>query len=349
MHKRNLLLSLLIIAGLMSSGIYLGDYMESHDINESQLIQPLPEEKWWDIDTAEKIRGESYGFLNGIDDDEKFLLLLKQAFMGDKNALLQVAITRLEDDEVVSRPDFYGEGSESRVSQFIKKYRKQLVTDDGILLTEPTLLKNDPWAMIKQMADSGHPESSFHYLLRRIIDSIIYRKLTDEERQTGLHLLENLVGTKRYSRLAHHISGDFILFDNGEGTYYGTVADPSRLKSIKERRKGLTEAEEAKAIEMYQVCAMDGELACATHLAEAYAYGIGVEKDRVQAYAWARVVNFVHYPFLEEARGDQTSILASMNKLALAAIKEGDEHLSAAQKLAAQKIANQLIDQISFS
>ena len=349
MHKRNLLLSLLVITGLILSGIYLVNDRESHDVNESQLIQPLPEEQWWDIKTARKIKDESYAFLGGVTHNEKFLLLLKQAFMGDKNALLQVAIIRLEDQDVIDRPDFYGEGSESQVSQFIKKYRKQLVTDEGIPLTEPTLLKNDPWAMIKQMADSGHPESSFHYLWRRIISSIMYRKLTDEERQLGFNYLNNLLDVKRYRRLAHQTYGDFILFDNARGTYYGTVVDPSRLKSVKERRKGLTEAEEAKAIEMYQVCAMDGELACATHLAEAYAYGIGVEKDWVQAYAWARVVNFVHYPFLEEARGDQTSIIASMNKLALAVIKEGDEHLSAAQKLAAQKIANQLIDQISFS
>jgi len=351
-HKRNLSLSLLVITGLTLSGIYLGNDRESHDIHELQLIQPLPEEQWWNIDTAEKIRDESYGFLNGID-EEKFLLLLKQAFMGDKNALLQVAITRLEDQEVIDRPDFYGEGSKSRVSQFIKKYRKQLVTDEGIPLTEPTLLKNDPWAMIKQMADSGHPASSDYFLTKKISNKMSGTPLTDEERQTGLHLLKNLIEIKDSSRWSSQKYGDFILFDDGRGIYYGTVEDPSRLKSVKERRKGLTEAEEAKAIEMYQVCAARGELACTTHLAEAYAYGIGIEQDWVQAYAWARVINFVHYPYLEEAtkQDDNRRIktISSMNKLALAVIKEGDEHLSAAQKLAAQKIANQLIDQISFS
>lgn len=355
MKKHRLLISLLLIF-LCGSGIYWGMNMEStsnHMTEEWFLTHQLAEDKQWDIDTAQKIREQSYAFLGGVTDDEKFLLLLKQAFIGDKNALLQLAITRLEDNEVISRPDFYSEGSQSQVDMFIKKYQQQLVTDDDISLTEPSLLRKDPWAMITQMADSGHPASSLYYFYEKVVGNGSGWPLTDEKRNAGLGYLNNLLGVKRYQRFAHRKTGDFILFDDGESIYYGTTETPSRLKALSDRREGLTQAEESKAIEMYRVCAMQGELSCATHLTEAYADGIGVERNWLQAYAWARVVNFAHYPFLVEVTkkndSHQMEVFSSMNQRALAVIKLADEQLTASEKLAGQKMANKLIDEISFS
>ena len=346
--KRRFLLTNLLLIIFCISAFYLGMTMKNTSdstADEWFLVQQRSEYKQWDIDKAEKIRKESYAFLGGVTHNEKFLLLLKQAFMGDKNALLQVAIIRLEDKEVTSDPDFYGEGSKSQVDIFINRYHKQLVSDNGIVLEEPSLLRKAPWAMIKYMADSGHPASSDYFLSHQVISPANGLPLTNEARQMGLHYLENLLEIKEYDSWARQKYSDFILFDNGRRIDY----NKGHLRSLNERLGEINSTDLSKAIEMNKDCAMQGDLSCAIYLAEAYAEGVGIEQDWVQAYAWARVVNFVHYPYLEEARGDQTSIIASMNKLALAVIKEGDEHLSAAQKLAAQKIANQLIDQISFS
>lgn len=252
----------------------------------------LPQEQLWSIEYAEEMRRKA--FYTGIPaylDKGALLELIKRAWQWDKNAMIQYAIILQSERE--TKPE-----KGRTLNDFIIKYREEIVDDKGRLLNEPTVLRIPFWQLMKRLADLKYP-----YPANRIASSMMGGMGEDNEGnfipydrveadKLSTYIKYSIDGGYRYQEFL----ADTILYRTGFPSRDG---DFNQYFKLSDHLPNLSEDELTEAFDNYKICGLHGSSYCITRLSEGYFYGIGVQKDLVQAYVWAELSNVGYAKYLE--------------------------------------------------
>ena len=256
----------------------------------------LPQDQLWSIEYAEEMQRKAFyiGIPKSLD-KAALLELIKHAWQWDKNAMIQYA--RIVQNEREVRP-----GKGESLDEFIIRYRSEIVDAQGRLLNEPPVLRLPFWTFMQKLGDLGYPYPAGYLATRMMGES-------GKDKDGNLIPYNANAANKMLTYMRYSIAGgyreqeflaDTILFRTG----YGSKDDDFNVyHRLPEHAPDLSSEELSEAMNAYKLCAEHGSSYCMTRLAEGYFYGIGLEKDSVQAYVWAELSNQGYAQYLTSIQG----------------------------------------------
>ena len=267
-------------------------FMNNDPIHKSTL----PQNQLWSIEYAEEMQRKAFniGIPSSLD-KAALLELIKHAWQWDKNAMIQYA--RIVQNEREVRP-----GKGESLDEFIIRYRSEIVDAQGRLLNEPPVLRLPFWQFMEKLAELGYPHPARRLASRGMGGEgedtkgnfIPYNASFTNKMLTYIRCgLEG--GYRNYKYFA-----DMMLFRTG---YPSKDRHFNAYHRLPEHAPDLSSEELSEAMDAYKLCAEHGSSYCMTRLAEGYFYGIGVEKDLMQAYIWAELSNQGYAQYLASIQG----------------------------------------------
>ena len=274
-------------------------FVDAKNITMDYTIYPstIPESQLLRIEEAEKLYHQAFhdGF-NGVLSPKALVELIKHAWQWDKNAMFYYY-------DILRKHELYdkeAEGGEVTMSftEFMKKYRDQLVDNNGNPLIEPVVFKDEDMEIYlrKKFADLKYPKfayESWHYCSDILSDNVVWQPCSDEQLEENIKYLNYALegGYHCYENLTAH-----MLFQQG---FHYKDSDHEKINKLTEYRKSLTPEDLKLAIDYAEIMAEHSSIIGILRVTEAYLYGLGREQDPVKAYAWSLLSDYARQKLIE--------------------------------------------------
>ncbi|OTQ58562.1 sel1 repeat family protein, partial [Gilliamella sp. A7] len=293
--KLKILLAISIIMAIGSYFLYFHHlfkqdrdfgFVDTENITMDYTIYPstIPENQLLRIKEAEKLYHQAFDdqIFYTVRDPDKLVKFIKHAWQWDKNAMPYYY-------DLLHWHDFYDENKEEGMmsfTEFMKKYRHQLVDNTGKPLVEPVVFKKPDMNIYlrNKFADLKYPkfayEKGWEFSPCTGNNNEEYLPCTDEQLKESIkyftYALED--GYHCYEHLTAR-----MLFQEG---YHYKDNDFKKINKLTEYRKSLTPEDLKQAIDYTEIMAEHSSIIGILRVTEAYLYGLGREQDLVKAYAW---------------------------------------------------------------
>ena len=258
----------------------------------------IPENQLLRIEEAEKLYRGAFNdqvFYAVVDPDD-LVKFIKHAWQWDKNAMPYYY-------NLLNRHNFYNEYAKEEgmmsFTEFMKKYRDQLVDSTGKPLVEPVVFKNPDMDIYlwDKFADLKYPKFAFQkgwkFSPCESDNNEKYLPCSDEQ-------LEESIKYFNYAMEGgYHCYEDLIarmLFQQG---YHYKDKEFKKISKLTEYRKSLTPEDLKLAIDYAEIMAEHSSIIGILRVTEAYLYGLGREQDPVKAYAWSLLSDYAKQKIIE--------------------------------------------------
>ncbi|WP_267348775.1 hypothetical protein [Gilliamella sp. B2969] len=275
-------------------------FVESKNLIMDFTIYPstIPENELLRIDEAKKLYESAFddSIFYGVVNPDQLIKFLKHAWQWDKNAM-PYYYSLLSWQKHFD--DGYKEDGMISFTEFMRKYRDQLVDSAGKPLVEPAVFKNSQiqWYLWDKFADLKYPY--FAYKNGYIIGTCGYdeqgmaRPCPDEQLEKSIEYFNYAIdgGYHCYEYLIAR-----MLFQHGR-QYKDQKYE--QLTKLTEYRKALKSDDLKLAIDYAQLMAEHSSMIGILRMTEAYFYGLGREQDLVKAYAWSLLSDYAKQKIIE--------------------------------------------------
>ncbi|MFQ1005878.1 hypothetical protein [Gilliamella sp. CG22] len=278
----------------------------NHELNQPEnlimdfTIYPstIPENQLLRIHEAKKLYESAFDdqVFHAVVSPDNLVKFLKHVWQWDKNAMPYYY--SLLNWHKFFDEDYKEEGMIS-FTEFMDKYRDQLVDNTGKPLVEPEVFKSSQikWYLMDRFADLKYPYFAFKKgwqmgfcgydeqgMARpcpdeRLEKSIEYFNYAIEG---GYHCYENLIGSMLFQQGRHYKDQKY-----------------KQLNKLTEYRRALKSDDLKQAIDYAQLMAEHSSIIGILRMTEAYLYGLGREQDPVKAYAWSRLSDYAKQKIIE--------------------------------------------------
>ena len=258
----------------------------------------IPENQLLRIEEAEKLYRRAFydGLYYAVGDPNELVKLIKHAWQWDKNAMPYYY-------DLLSWHVFYNENDNKKgkmsFTEFMKKYRDQLVDNSGKPLVEPVVFKNRGMKsyLWNKFADLKYPkfanQKGWKFSPCKGNNNGEYLPCTDEQLKEsikyftyalegGYHCYEDLTARMLFQQGDHYKDKDF-----------------KKINKLTEYRKSLTPEDLKLAIDYTEIMAQHSSIIGILRVTEANLYGLGREQDLVKAYAWTLLNDYAKQKIIE--------------------------------------------------
>ena len=258
----------------------------------------IPENQLLRIEEAEKLYRRAFydGLYYAVGDPNELVKLIKHAWQWDKNAMPYYY-------DLLSLHDFYDENDREdgyiSFTEFMEKYRDQLVDNTGKPLVEPVVFKNPDMDIYlwNKFADLKYPKFAYQkgwkFSPCKGGNNGEYLPCTDEQLKEsikyftyalegGYHCYEDLTARMLFQQGDHYKDKDF-----------------KKINKLTEYRKSLTPEDLKLAIDYTEIMAEHSSIIGILRVTEANLYGLGREQDLVKAYAWTLLNDYAKQKIIE--------------------------------------------------
>ena len=274
-------------------------FVDAKNITMDYTIYPstIPESQLLRIEEAEKLYHRAFdsGKYYGVRDPDALVELIKHAWQWDKNAMSYYY-------DILRWHDLYDENRKQEgmmsFTEFMKKYRDQLIDNTGKPLIEPVVFKDEDMEIYlrKKFADLKYPKfayESWHDCSDILSDHVVWQPCSDEQLEKNIKYLNYALegGYHCYENLTAH-----MLFQQG---FHYKDSDHEKINKLTEYRKSLTLENLKLAIDYAEIMAEHSSIIGILRVTEAYLYGLGREQDPVKAYAWSLLNDYARQKLIE--------------------------------------------------
>ena len=311
--RKKLAIFVIILGFIIGIGlIYLSSdnsKKRNHELNQPEnlimdfTIYPssIPENQLLRIHEAKKLYESAFDdqVFHAVVSPDNLVKFLKHAWQWDKNAMpyyYSLLTWQKHFDE-----DYKEEGMIS-FTEFMDKYRDQLVDNTGKPLVEPEVFKSSKiqWYLWDKFADLKYPyfayQKAINYAPRWFDEQGMTQPSTDEQLEKsieylnyaiegGYHCYENLIARMLFQQGRHYKDQKY-----------------KQLNKLTEYRRALKSDDLKQAIDYAQLMAEHSSIIGILRMTEAYLYGLGREQDPVKAYAWSRLSDYAKQKIIEIGR-----------------------------------------------
>ena len=258
----------------------------------------IPENQLLRIEEAEKLYRGAFNdqvFYAVVDPDD-LVKFIKHAWQWDKNAMPYYY-------NLLNRHNFYNEYAKEEgmmsFTEFMKKYRDQLVDNTGKPLVEPVVFKNPDMDIYlwDKFADLKYPKFAFQkgwkFSPCESDNNEKYLPCSDEQLEESIKYFNYAMegGYHCYEDLTAR-----MLFQQG---YHYKDKEFKKINKLTEYRKSLTPEDLKLAIDYAEIMAEHSSIIGILRVTEAYLYGLGREQDPVKAYAWSLLSDYAKQKIIE--------------------------------------------------
>ncbi|MCX8712548.1 MULTISPECIES: hypothetical protein [unclassified Gilliamella] len=275
-------------------------FVESENLIRDFTIYPstIPENELLRIDEAKKLYESAFddSIFYGVVNPDQLIKFLKHAWQWDKNAM-PYYYSLLSWQKHFD--DGYKEDGMISFTEFMRKYRDQLVDSAGKPLVEPDVFKSEQMRQYlwDKFADLKYPY--FAYKKGWGMGFCWYdeqgmaRPCPDEQLEKSIEYLNYAIdgGYHCYEYLIAR-----MLFQQGD--HYQDEKYKQIIK-LTEYRKALKSDDLKQAIDYAQLMAEHSSMIGILRMTEAYFYGLGREQDPVKAYAWSLLSDYAKQKITE--------------------------------------------------
>lgn len=271
--------------------------IQQDNITMDYTIYPstIPENQLLRIEEAERLYRRAFDnqVYYAVGDPDELVKLIKHAWQWDKNAMPYYYDLLLWHDVYDKK-----EGNMS-FTEFMKKYRDQLVDNSGKPLVEPVVFKDRKMLsyLWDKFADLKYPKFAYQKGWRfspckggnneeyipcsdeQLEESIKYSNYALEG---GYHCYEDLTARMLFQQGAHYKDKEF-----------------KKINKLTEYRKSLISERLKLAIDYAEIMAEHSSIIGILRVTEAYLYGLGREQDPVKAYAWSLLSDYAKQKIIE--------------------------------------------------
>jgi hypothetical protein len=301
-----LVIGLCVIIGIVH--FYCGnslnlDYnpIQSENITMDYTIYPsaIPENELLRIDEAKKLYRYAFDdqVFHGVVDPDSLVKFIKHAWQWDKNAMPYYY-------DLLTYQELYNDDEKEEgmmsFTEFMRKYRDQLVDNAGNPLVEPKVFRSikmrgylwDKFADLKypyfayrkswRYSPCGYNEKGMAYPCPddKLEKSIKYLNYALEG---GYHCYEDLIARMLFQQGDHY-----------KDEHY------KKINKLTEYRKSLKSEDLKLSINYAQLMAEHSSIIGILRVTEAYLYGLGREHDFVKAYAWSLLSDYAKQKIEEQ-------------------------------------------------
>ena len=275
-------------------------FVETENITMDYTIYPstIPENQLLRIEEAERLYRRAFDnqVYYAVGDPNELVKLIKHAWQWDKNAMPYYYDLLLWHDEYDENDKKEGKMS---FTEFMKKYRDQLVDNSGKPLVEPVVFKNRGMKsyLWNKFADLKYPKFAYQkgwkFSPCKGNNNGEYLPCTDEQLKEsikyftyalegGYHCYEHLTARMLFQQGDHYKDKDF-----------------KKINKLTEYRKSLTPEDLKLAIDYTEIMAEHSSIIGILRVTEANLYGLGREQDLVKAYAWTLLSDYAKQKIIE--------------------------------------------------
>ena len=258
----------------------------------------IPENQLLRIEEAEKLYRGAFNdqvFYAVVDPDD-LVKFIKHAWQWDKNAMPYYY-------DLIVWQKYYDDNKKEKgmisFSEFMKKYRDQLVDNTGKPLVEPVVFKDRKMLsyLWDKFADLKYPKFAYQKGWRfspcKGGNNEEYIPCSDEQLEKsikyfnyalegGYHCYEDLTARMLFQQGAHYKDKEF-----------------KKINKLTEYRKSLIPERLKLAIDYAEIMAEHSSIIGILRVTEAYLYGLGREQDPVKAYAWSLLSDYAKQKIIE--------------------------------------------------
>lgn len=252
--------------------------------NYTLKLAMLPQEELWTIEHSRKMMDKAITPEHpSIDDEQAMLQLIIHAWQWDKNAMIRYVDIQFE---------IHGDPI---LDDFIEKHCHLIVDKHGQQLKKPEILDLDYDHFIPLFADQHYP------LAAKFATWLIFGKTG---RTDTLHNPLTTTDRKKiiaYTRDAikggmrdHLYLASVFLFENG---HLYRDSDFTQIHTLKDIIPSASQDELKASLDAYKISALHGSLYAQVKMSEFYYYGVGINQDIEQAWAWSLIAsdNFIKF------------------------------------------------------
>ena len=275
-------------------------FVDTENITMDYTIYPstIPENQLLRIEEAKELYRRAFDnqLYYAVRDPDELVKLIKHAWQWDKNAMPYYY-------DLLLWHDVYDENEKEEgmmsFTEFMKKYRNQLVDSTGKPLVEPVVFKDRKMLsyLWDKFADLKYPKFAYHKGWKlspcgydnngeRLLCSDEYLeesiKYLNYALEGGYHCYEDLTARMLFQQGSHYKDKEF-----------------KKINKLTEYRKSLTPEDLKLAIDYAEIMAEHSSIIGILRVTEAYLYGLGREQDPVKAYAWSLLSDYAKQKIIE--------------------------------------------------
>ena len=275
-------------------------FVDTENITMDYTIYPstIPENQLLRIKEAKELYSRAFDnqVFYTVEVPDELVKLIKHAWQWDKNAMPYYY-------DLLHWHDLYDENVREdgyiSFTEFMKKYRDQLVDNTGKPLVEPVVFKNPDMNIYlwNKFADLKYPKFAYEkggkFSPCKGNNNGEYLPCTDEQLKEsikyynyalegGYHCYEHLTARMLFQQGDHYKNNDF-----------------EKINKLTEYRKSLTPEDLKLAIDYTEIMAEHSSIIGILRVTEAYLYGLGREQDLVKAYAWTLLSDYAKQTIIE--------------------------------------------------
>ncbi|MFQ0995683.1 hypothetical protein ACGH6Q_11830 [Gilliamella sp. BG2] len=275
--------------------------IQSENITMDYTIYPstIPENELLRIDEAKKLY--QYAFddqvFHGVVDPDSLVKFIKHAWQWDKNAMPYYY-------DLLTYQELYNDDEKEEgmmsFTEFMRKYRDQLVDNAGNPLVEPKVFRSIKMRgyLWDKFADLKYPKFAFQKGWGMGFcwydEKGIARPCPDDKLEESIKYLNYAIegGYHCYEDLIAR-----ILFQQGD---HYKDEHYKKINKLTEYRKSLKLEDLKLPIDYAQLMAEHSSIIGILRVTEAYLYGLGREHDVVKAYAWSLLSDYAKQKIEEQ-------------------------------------------------
>ncbi len=275
-------------------------FVDTENITMDYTIYPstIPENQLLRIEEAEKLYSRAFDdqVFYAVVNPEALVKFIRHAWQWDKNAMPYYY-------DLIVWQKYYDDNKKEKgmisFSEFMKKYRDQLVDNTGKPLVEPVVFKDRKMLsyLWDKFADLKYPKFAFQKGWRfspcKGGNNEEYIPCSDEQLEKsikyfnyalegGYHCYEHLTARMLFQQGAHYKDKEF-----------------KKINKLTEYRKSLIPERLKLAIDYAEIMAEHSSIIGILRVTEAYLYGLGREQDPVKAYAWSLLSDYAKQKIIE--------------------------------------------------
>ncbi len=304
-QKKSIAIGIFLIVSIVLFHFYNSINSDNNSIQQDNIIMDytiypstIPENQLLRIEEAERLYRQAFDneVFYAVVYPEALVKLIKHAWQWDKNAMPYYY-------DLLNWHDVYDENDKEEgmmsFTEFMKKYRDQLVDNTGKPLVEPMVFKNPDMDIYlwDKFADLKYPK--FAYRKGWKFSPCGYDNngerlpCSDEDLEEsikylnyalngGYHCYEDLTARMLFQQGHHYKDNEF-----------------KKINKLTEYRKSLTPEDLILAIDYTEIMAEHSSIIGILRVTEAYLYGLGREQDPLKAYAWSLLSDYAKQKIIE--------------------------------------------------
>ena len=304
-QKKSIVFSICLIICILICYFYNLINSDNNSIQQDNIIMDytiylstIPENQLLRIEEAKELYRRAFDnqVYYAVGDPDELVKLIKHAWQWDKNAMPYYY-------DLLLWHDVYDENEKEEgmmsFTEFMKKYRNQLVDSTGKPLVEPVVFKDRKMLsyLWDKFADLKYPKFAFQKGWRfspcKGGNNEEYIPCSDEQLEEsikyfnyalegGYHCYEHLTARMLFQQGDHYKDKEF-----------------KKINKLTEYRKSLTPEDLKLAIDYAEIMAEHSSIIGILRVTEAYLYGLGREQDPVKAYAWSLLSDYAKQKIIE--------------------------------------------------